>query len=212
MVGLWRAHRWVGPAARGPLIIRQVGGGYTADMVGRRVPVRVENGELCFDLPAGQGAFRGKVEARRVIRGHWFPPPSNAQFTGATYASPVHLRRDGATRWRGDVVPFEDRFTFYLMVRKRPRCCGIRIATTGRKSASSIWRSKATSSSSWGRVAGKRRNVSWRAAGTMRSPMSSRWRFRIAAAATISGATRRQRLLPARQETRPIRLRSSTRP
>jgi CubicO group peptidase (beta-lactamase class C family) len=119
MVGLWRAHRWFGPVSRGTLIIRQIDTGYTADMVGHRLPVRVENGELCFDLPSGQGAFRGKMEGRRLIRGHWFPPPSNAQYTGAIYASPVELRPDGANRWRGEVVPFEDWFTFYLMVRKR---------------------------------------------------------------------------------------------
>jgi CubicO group peptidase (beta-lactamase class C family) len=120
LVGLWKAHRWFGPVARGPLVIKKAGVTYTADMCGRILPVRVEKGELSFELPNGQGAFRGKLEAGGEILGHWFPPPSTAQFVGFKYASPVRLKQDGANLWSGQVVPFDDVFTFYLMAQKRP--------------------------------------------------------------------------------------------
>jgi CubicO group peptidase (beta-lactamase class C family) len=115
--GLWKAKRWFGPFARGPLVIQRTGTSYTAEMMGRTVPVRVDKDELSFDLPNGQGSFRGKP-AGDAILGHWFPPASVIQ--GSRYASPVQLKPDGPDRWSGQVVPFEDTFTLYLLVRKRP--------------------------------------------------------------------------------------------
>lgn len=114
LVGLWKARRWFGPYARGPLVIERSKATYTADMVGRRLPVRLERGELSFELPNGQGAFRGKFFAGGDLVGHWYPPlPANV-------ASPVRLKPESPDRWRGEVVPFEDVFTFYLMLQKRP--------------------------------------------------------------------------------------------
>jgi CubicO group peptidase (beta-lactamase class C family) len=116
LAGLWKAKRWFGPVARGPLIIQRTGETYTADMAGRIVPVRVDKGELSFDLPNGQGTFRGKLPAGDTLLGHWFPPDA----LSGKYASPVRLERDGPNRWSGQVVPFEDVFTLYLLARKRP--------------------------------------------------------------------------------------------
>ena len=87
-------------------------------MIGRVVPVAVDHGELSFDLPGGQGSFRGRLQAGGVIRGHWIGPRTMTQ--GSRYASPVRLTPDGPDRWRGQVVPFDDVFTFHLMARKRP--------------------------------------------------------------------------------------------
>lgn len=119
LAGLWKAKRWFGPAARGPLVITRADAAYTADMIGRRLSVRLEGGELVFDLPNGEGSFRGKLESGGMILGHWFPPPSSAQFTGGRFASPVVLKAAGRERWRGEVVPFDDVFTFYLLAQKR---------------------------------------------------------------------------------------------
>jgi CubicO group peptidase (beta-lactamase class C family) len=116
LAGLWKAKRWFGPFARGPLVIQRSGETYTADMAGRRVPVRVEKGELSFELPNGEGTFRGKLHNGDVLQGHWYPPDS----LSGKYASPVQLRRDGPNRWSGQVVPFDDVFTFYLLAQKRP--------------------------------------------------------------------------------------------
>lgn len=117
LAGLWKAKRWFGPFARGPLVIQQTETTYTAEMMGRRLPVRVDDGELSFDLPNGQGSFRGRPQADGAILGHWFPPDSVHQIS--KYASPVHLKPEGPHRWSGQVVPFEDVFTFYLLARKR---------------------------------------------------------------------------------------------
>jgi CubicO group peptidase (beta-lactamase class C family) len=114
--GLWKAKRWFGPFARGPLIVQRAGETYTAEMMGRTLPVRVDQGELSFDLPNGQGSFRGKPWAGGDLGGHWYPPDA----LSGKYASPVHLKREGPNRWSGQVVPFEDVFTFYLLARKRP--------------------------------------------------------------------------------------------
>ncbi|HEY6064796.1 MAG TPA: hypothetical protein VIY96_01480, partial [Thermoanaerobaculia bacterium] len=53
LVGLWKAKRWFGPDARGALVIRRSGETWTADMMGRTVPIRVDRGELTFELPNG---------------------------------------------------------------------------------------------------------------------------------------------------------------
>lgn len=119
LVGLWKAKRWFGPFARGALVVERTGTTYTADMVGRTLPVRAEEkGHLAFDLPGGQGSFRGKLEPGGAILGQWYPPDSVTQIF--KYASSVRLEPDGPDRWSGQVVPFEDVFTLYLLARKRP--------------------------------------------------------------------------------------------
>ncbi|MES1240961.1 MAG: serine hydrolase [Acidobacteriota bacterium] len=118
LAGLWKAKRWFGPFARGPLVLERTGETYTAEMMGRRLPVRLGEGELSFDLPNAQGSFRGRLQEEGVILGQWYPP--NARGMGFKYVSPVRLKPEGPDRWSGEVVPFEDTFTFYLMLQKRP--------------------------------------------------------------------------------------------
>lgn len=118
LVGLWKARLWLGPVARGPLIIEKSGNAYTADMMGETLSTRFEGDELVFDLPNAQGTFRGKFDGHGVLRGHWFPPgPSGQQYT---HAAPVVLKLSSKDRWKGEVVPFEDTFTFHLLVQKQP--------------------------------------------------------------------------------------------
>jgi len=113
LVGLWKAKRWFGPEARGPLLIARTGSGYTADMMGFTIPVRASGGELTFALPDGTGSFRGKAQAGGAIRGFWFP-------AGTISATPVTLSPDGPGRWSGEVVPLDDEQTFWLRVTRRP--------------------------------------------------------------------------------------------
>jgi CubicO group peptidase (beta-lactamase class C family) len=116
LAGLWQAKRWFGPFARGPLVIQRTGETYTADMSGRTLPVRVDGGELTFELPNGQGSFRGKLQTGGAILGHWFQPRA----INGNYASAVHLKLESPNRWSGQVVPLEDVFTLYLELQKRP--------------------------------------------------------------------------------------------
>ncbi len=120
LAGLWKAKKRFGPDARGPMIVRRTAEGFVADMGGRVVAVLQDGNELTFALPSGEGSFRGKVEPSGDILGHWFPPPSSAVFTGGVFASPVRLKRDSAGRWSGPVQPYEETFTFYLLLSPRP--------------------------------------------------------------------------------------------
>jgi CubicO group peptidase (beta-lactamase class C family) len=118
LAGLWKADRWFGPVVRGPLVIKRAGSSYTADMIGRTLPVRVDRGELSFELPNNQGKFRGKLPQGGSIFGFWFPGGSP---TGMVRTLPLTLRTAGPNRWIAQVVPpAEDTFTFYLLGRKRP--------------------------------------------------------------------------------------------
>ncbi len=92
LAGLWKAQRWFGPVARGPLVIRRAGASYIADIVGRTVPLRVERDELSFELPNNQGKFRGKLQPGGAIFGFWFPPNSP---TGTFYIM-ARKRPDGS--------------------------------------------------------------------------------------------------------------------
>jgi CubicO group peptidase (beta-lactamase class C family) len=115
--GLWKAQRIFTPTARGPLVIERRGATYVADMVGKRIDVRVDSGELSFQLSDGQGKFRGKLQGDGDILGHWFPPRSPSGFDRIV---PVVLRASSRTRWSGEVTPADDQFSFYLLVRKGP--------------------------------------------------------------------------------------------
>ena len=123
LTGLWKAKGRFGPDARGSLIVQREGNTYSADMLGHRVPARLEAGELRFDLPDHLGRFRGKLEAQS-IRGHWFrfgTPVNGSGNTTPVALSPVLLKPDGPNRWRGNVAPLEDDFTLYLLLaEKRP--------------------------------------------------------------------------------------------
>ena len=119
-VGLWKAKRRFGPDARGPLLIQKNGATYSADVMGRRLPVRFDNAELKVDLPDNQGSFRGKFEGKNIL-GHWWRPSTPVNGFGRptpVSLSPILLRADGVNRWRGDINPVEDTFTFYLLLQK----------------------------------------------------------------------------------------------
>jgi hypothetical protein len=138
LVGLWKARRRFGPDGRGTLVIRRTGPAYTADMMGRILPVRVEQGELSFDLPGGQGTFRGRPQAGGIL-GYWVPSEPKAM---GGHATPVRLTPDGPNRWKGEVAPFDDVFTFHLVVRNGPTArwalsCATSSATGAPRSARS---------------------------------------------------------------------------
>lgn len=119
LVGLWKAKRRFGPDARGPLIMQRTPSGWTADFLGHTLPVRADRSELTFDLPGGEGSFRGRLRQGSLrITGQWTSPSSVVH--GCRYAAHVALAADGPDRWRGNVAPRDDTFTLYLMVQKRP--------------------------------------------------------------------------------------------
>lgn len=113
LVGLWRAKRVFGPELSGPLTIAREGKGWLAEIAGRTATVRADGERLSFELPAQDGAFRGRVRGNRII-GHWIQPRTTTN--GTRYAIPVTLEPLRPGRWRGTVVPLEDSFTFFVPV------------------------------------------------------------------------------------------------
>jgi len=119
LIGLWKAERHFGPAARGTLIIEQSGDGWWADIVGRHFPIQFDGTRLGFTLPDAAGEFTGRLlgGGRRIV-GHWIQPHSVIH--GFQYATPVRLSAIGPDRWKGTVAPVDDDCTFYLLVRREP--------------------------------------------------------------------------------------------
>ena len=97
LTGLWTAKKRFGPDARGALVIEKRGETYSADMMGRQLPVVADRSELSFALPNGAGSFRGRL-AGNAIRGHWFPPPNSATFVGGRFARCGHSRQSRLRR------------------------------------------------------------------------------------------------------------------
>jgi CubicO group peptidase (beta-lactamase class C family) len=116
LAGLWKATRSLGGFESSRLIIQRNSEGYTADVLGRVIPVRRDNAELTFALPDGQGIFSGTLQASG-IRGHWLRTALPGRGGGA---SPVFLAPDGPNRWTGQVAPGRAEFTLYLLAQKRP--------------------------------------------------------------------------------------------
>jgi CubicO group peptidase (beta-lactamase class C family) len=119
LTGLWKAKKRFGPDTRGTVIVTRSGDAYTADVVGRRVAVTSANGELTFAAPDGSGKFRGQFDGAKILRGRWYRSgtPLYSFANGAPVgASPVALRPDGPDRWRGDIDPDKEAFTFYLLL------------------------------------------------------------------------------------------------
>lgn len=116
--GLWAAKRRFGPDAGGTLIIERAGAGYVGDVAGQVVPVRTEGTMLSLQLPGDRGAFQGRFDGRRAIRGHWIRP--GTPYDNGRSASAVVLRAAGRDRWIGEARPLQDAFTLYLLMRSRP--------------------------------------------------------------------------------------------
>ncbi|MBV8687263.1 MAG: serine hydrolase [Alphaproteobacteria bacterium] len=109
--GLWAATLRFGPDVRGALFLLETPAGWRADLAGYDVPVRVEGDRFSFALPDGKGRFSGRRRGA-AIEGQWVQEKSAGG--GIEYASPLTLRPDGNGRWRGEVAPLAEAFTWYL--------------------------------------------------------------------------------------------------
>lgn len=112
--GLWEARLRFGPDARGPLILSKDAKGWSADFGGQVFAAREEARAITFSTPHGD--FRGKREGNDIT-GHW--RQEKTTFSGASFATPVRLIANGPSRWRGAIVPFDDAFTVFMMLKAR---------------------------------------------------------------------------------------------
>jgi CubicO group peptidase (beta-lactamase class C family) len=113
--GLWAAQARFGPDIGGPLTVLRDGKGWRADIAGFSVPARFVGGEASFELPDGKGEFRGRLDGRKIV-GQWIGP--RTQTSGLRYATPLSLGANSPNRWRGEVTPLDDAFTFYLPIKR----------------------------------------------------------------------------------------------
>jgi CubicO group peptidase (beta-lactamase class C family) len=118
LIGLWSAQRRFNAFTRATLEIRRSGSGYVADMLGHTLPVSVDGRVLSFALPNDLGAFRGTLSSH--ISGHWYPPNEKGMYAGGKHATPVRLQASAGDRWAGQVEPYDDVFTFWMLVQQRP--------------------------------------------------------------------------------------------
>lgn len=115
LAGLWGGERDFGPPVRGELTIDGRLPEWRAEIAGYVTAVRHDANDVEFALPAGQGEFRGELTANRQrLIGHWIQPRTVTG--GVSYATPVHLARSAEQVWRGEVRPWNDRLTLYLLV------------------------------------------------------------------------------------------------
>jgi CubicO group peptidase (beta-lactamase class C family) len=78
--------------------------------------------EIHFALPGEAGKFRGRLHlganGKRIF-GHWIQLGGVA-FYSYSYASPVELTELAPGVWRGDVVPLDERASFYISIERTP--------------------------------------------------------------------------------------------
>ena len=115
VVGLWKAKRYSGRDAQGPLVIQRNGSTYIGDMAGFNFPVTLTNGEFSFELPNRQGGFRARL-AGNTIRGIWFSSPVG-ELGGGT---PVVLISKGTNLWSAQVAQQQGTESLYLLIGRRP--------------------------------------------------------------------------------------------
>jgi CubicO group peptidase (beta-lactamase class C family) len=123
LVGLWGCEQSFGPLVRGELTIDARGGEWRARIAGYEVPVEHAKDEIQFALPGDAGKFRGRlhlVASGKRILGHWIQPAGVAFYNSSGYASPVELSEVAPWVWRGEVVPLDERASFYISIQRTP--------------------------------------------------------------------------------------------
>jgi len=122
LIGLWQAQRNYGPEVSGVLDILHRSGQWSAHIAGFSAAAVVSGESVRFEIDAERGAFRGQLTANEeTITGHWIQPATAANFV--RFASPVNLTRQTSGHWQGDVVPSEDKMTFFLSLTKNEDGC-----------------------------------------------------------------------------------------
>ncbi len=130
LVGLWGSQQSFGPLVRGELTIDARTPEWRARIAGYEVPVvRTKDvhtkganakDEINFALPGEAGKFRGHLSADgKQIIGHWIQLAGVA-FYSYSYASPVELSELTPGVWSGNVVPLDERASFYMSVQQNP--------------------------------------------------------------------------------------------
>ena len=119
LVGVWGSEQSLGPLVRGALTIDGRKPQWRASIAGFDVPVQRTGRAIAVVLPDGLGEFRGRPDGSSdAVEGDWVQPAGVINKTA--YATPVQMMLLSPFVWRGEVVPLEDRLSFYVSIQKRP--------------------------------------------------------------------------------------------
>lgn len=117
LVGLWAGQVNQGPVIRGELTLERTPGGWTVRVGGLEFTAPHTGDSIRLRVPGNLGEFRAPVGTGATpIRGFWIQPAG----MGQRYASPVTLGWIRPGVWRGTIVPFDERFSLYLSIRRDP--------------------------------------------------------------------------------------------
>src|SRR6202158_2847057 len=119
LVGVWGSENVFGPSVRGELIIDARRPEWRAKIAGHDVPIQRNRGAIAFSVPDNAGEFRGHASADRratTITGDWIQPIGIGN--NNRYATPVQFSKTAPTVWTGQVVPLDDRVSFYVSIQR----------------------------------------------------------------------------------------------
>ncbi len=113
LAGTWRAQRTFGPLVGGPLLLRRVADGWSAEIGLYRAAVETVDGRLSFALPTGE-RFDGWMPKSGPPIAFW--TQARSRLDSNRYATPLKLEAHGDS-WLADVRPVPDTATFRLELR-----------------------------------------------------------------------------------------------
>ena len=115
LVGIWGTEQLFGPLVRGTLTINGHHAQWRASIAGFIVPVERKGRDIAFSLPGSVGEFRGRLNRdSTTVNGEWIQPIEVVN--NNRYATPIRLVAVSASVWRGEVVPLDDRVSFYVSI------------------------------------------------------------------------------------------------
>src|ERR1700739_1888884 len=118
LVGIWGTEQLFGPMVRGTLTIDGRQAQWRASIDGFNVSVQRNGRDIIFSLPGNVGEFRGRINRdSTTVNGEWIQP---IEFVNNNrYATPIRLVAVSASVWRGEVVPLDDRVSFYVSIQRQ---------------------------------------------------------------------------------------------
>lgn len=118
LVGLWGTEQSFEPLVHGALTIDGRQAQWYAAIGGFKASVDRNGDRINFSLPDEAGEFRGRVDrVSNIINGYWIQPVGVVNKN--RYATPVRLIGVNKSVWMGEVVPLDDRVSFYVSIQAR---------------------------------------------------------------------------------------------
>lgn len=117
LVGVWEAQQILLPHLRGTLYVIESGGQWRAEIAGTRATGEADGREVRFHFVQedGEHVLLVRLDARGRVRNAQWTQPATFR-VGSRNNFPVPLKPAGKGRWRGEVTPIEDGFTFYMVM------------------------------------------------------------------------------------------------